>query len=142
MELDINRCEDSVENNLFDGECLIDESVFKEEKIDAGMILLRNFFFKSCGFRTDIQGYYKQIWGEQYEQAEITDCFGNNLEVKKIKMIVTKSSFKLFKFRKYFGSLYGTAPGADWDFRRSDWPTKERMEELDDLDDETMEYLA
>lgn len=142
MELDINRCEDDVENNLFDGECLIDESVFKEEKIDAGMMLLRNFFFKSCGFRTDIQGYYKQIWGEQYEKAKIEDCFGNKLEVKKIKMIVTKSSFKLFKFRKYFGSLYGTAPGADWDFRRSDWPTKERMEELDDLDDKTMEYLA
>lgn len=96
----LNRCVTEVENIVTDGECLIDYSVFGT--MNNGMMLLRNFFFKSCGFRTDIQGYYKEIYGEEYETAEITDCWGFPIKVKNIKMIVTKSSFKLFKFNKYF----------------------------------------
>lgn len=99
----LNRCEDDVTNKVFDGECLLDNSVFESGDMDAGMMLLRNFFFKSCGFRTDIQGYYKEIFGVDYKNARVQDCFGNWIEIKKIKMIVTTSSFKVFKFKKYFG---------------------------------------
>ena len=86
-------------NMVTDGECLIDDSVFGAR--DAGMMLLRNFFFKSCGFRTDIQGYYKEVFGNEYETATIEDRWGYPIPVKNIRMIVTNSSFKLFKFNTY-----------------------------------------
>ena len=91
-----------IKNNVFDGECLVDNSVFEKAKIDAGMMLLRNFFFKSCGFRTDIQGYYRECFGDEYKTATLKDYLGNKRQVRKIKMIVTVSSFKLFKFAQFF----------------------------------------
>ncbi|MDD6805977.1 MAG: hypothetical protein PUD77_06900 [Clostridiales bacterium] len=87
-------------NMVTDGECLIDDSVFGSA--DCGMMLLRNFFFKSCGFRTDIQGYYRTVFGNRYETATVEDCFGFPIPVKNIRMIVSLSSLKLFKFQKYF----------------------------------------
>lgn len=97
---EIHRKTVTISNMVTDGECLIDDSVFGSR--DCGMMLLRNFFFKSCGFRTDIQGYYKEVFGNQYETATIEDCWGYPIPAKKIRMIVTKSSFKLFKFNRYF----------------------------------------
>ena len=105
----LERCEETIKNNIFDGECLIDNSIFETYGTDSGMMLLRNFFFKSCGFRTDIQGYYKEYYGADYENALVEDRFGKKFRVKDIKMIVTMSSFKLFKFRDYLfvGSMNG-----------------------------------
>ena len=45
-------------NSIFDGESLIDESIMGEYK-QYGMILLRNRFFKSCCFNTNIQMWFK-----------------------------------------------------------------------------------
>lgn len=102
--LSLERCRETVENELFDGECLLDESLFAEADMDDGMMLLRNFFFKSCGFRTDIQGYYREYFGAEYETAKVKDWFGRSILAKNIRMIVTPSSLKLFKFYGYFGA--------------------------------------
>ena len=86
-------------NMVTDGECLLDDSIFG--KRDSGMMLLRNFFFKSCAFRTDIQGFYREVFKENYDTAVIEDKWGYPMPVKDIRMIVTSSSFKLFKFNDY-----------------------------------------
>lgn len=123
-EFSLSRCEEDVTNNVFDGECLIDTSVFEAAGMDDGMMLLRNFFFKSCGFRTDIQGYYREYFGKDYESAWVRDKYGNRVEVKNIKMIVTTSSFKVFKFKEYFA--YRSK------YEKNDWqwePTEEQLED-------------
>ena len=105
-EFSISRDQATVTNKVFDGECLLDNSVFENAGVDAGMMLLRNFFFKSCGFRTDIQGYYREKFGEAYDTVTLRDYFGYAREARKVKMIVTVSSFKLFKFRQFFCNEY------------------------------------
>lgn len=44
-----------ITNDIWDGESLLDESVFAESYADKHMLLLRNKFFKSCAFRTKLQ---------------------------------------------------------------------------------------
>ena len=61
-------------NMVTDGECLLDDSIFGDR--DSGMMLLRNFFFKSCAFRTDIQGFYREVFKEDYDTATIEDRWG------------------------------------------------------------------
>lgn len=108
----------TVKNKIWDGECLLDASVFEECGQDAGMMLLRNFFFKSCAFRADIQGYYKSLYGEYYENRQTVDCFGNSIRVKQIKMIVTASSFKLFKFQEYFACRCFMGSDYNYDYEK------------------------
>ncbi len=120
-----------VGNKVFDGECLLDNSVFESAEADAGMMLLRNFFFKSCGFRTDIQGYYKEIFGEKYNTATVKDSMGNEVQVKNVKMIVTTSSFKLFKFLGYLSPPIEETDNGD--FLNWDMSEKERESYVYDL---------
>lgn len=100
------------ENDVFDGECLIDTAVFennteifhqKGQSADKAMMLLRNHFFKSCGFRTRIQDYYKEYFKKvspdvAYEDIKLKDCFGNTVYAKDVRMIVTENSCKFLKF--------------------------------------------
>ena len=46
-------------NDIWDGESLLDESVFENGYADKHMLLLRNKFFKSCAFRTRLQKWIK-----------------------------------------------------------------------------------
>ena len=90
-----------IKNKVFDGEGLLDESVFEEYAPDKSMMLLRNRFFKCCTFRTDIQRYYRDYFektGEKYEDAYVYDMFGVKKKVKDVKLIFTPSSLKFFKF--------------------------------------------
>lgn len=48
-----------IENDIWDGESLLDESLFKGDYADKHMLLLRNKFFKSCGFKTKLQKWFK-----------------------------------------------------------------------------------
>lgn len=49
-----------VENNIFDGEGLLDESVFRKiKKQKKGMMLLRSRFFKCCAFNTNLKKWFK-----------------------------------------------------------------------------------
>ena len=44
-----------ITNDIWDGESLLDESLFAGNYADKHMLLLRNKFFKSCAFRTKLQ---------------------------------------------------------------------------------------
>lgn len=92
-----------VENTLWDGMGLIDDSIFPEKKGMEGFIYCRSHFFKSCLFRGDIQQYFKDYYGEKYESALIEDMFGNKLPVKDIKVIITDNSIKWLKFKDLMG---------------------------------------
>ena len=85
-----------VKNTLWDGMGLIDKSIFPDDM--EGFIYCRSHFFKSCLFRGNIQEYFKDYYGEDYETATVTDMFGNVFNVKDIKVIITENSIKWIKF--------------------------------------------
>lgn len=80
-------------NKLWDGQALLDESLFTGDMKDHGMMLLRNSFFKACAFNTKITKFFKDK-----KIDEVTDMFGRVLKAKDIRLIVTIDSFKLSKF--------------------------------------------
>ncbi|MGL4730962.1 MAG: hypothetical protein ACRCW0_05190 [Clostridium sp.] len=84
-----------------DGSCLLDKSYF-EQGVDFK--LLRNHMFKSCGFKTNIQLFYKDYCNEHsidYYNFKVKDMFGNKMYAKDVKLICTPSSLKALKFSKY-----------------------------------------
>ena len=93
----LNSTEKEVEisNTIWDGEALLDCGVFEASGCgNRGMMLLRNRFFKTCAFNTNLQKYFadngitdvSQLCG--YTQAK---------QISDIKMIVTESSLKYLK---------------------------------------------
>lgn len=86
-----------IENVLWDGMGLIDESIFPEGM--EGFIYCRSHFFKSCLFRGNIQQYFKDYYKSEYETATVKDMFGNVMNVSDIKVIVTDNSIKWLKFK-------------------------------------------
>lgn len=104
----VNRDNDisEVENTLWDGMGLIDESIFPDNM--DGFIYCRSHFFKSCLFRGNIQEYFKDYYGENYDSAIETDMLGRKLKVSDIKVIVTENSLKWMK--KEFIELMGDTP--------------------------------
>lgn len=95
-------------NTLWDGQSLIDCSVFnksrffhpKKEKLN-GFILLRNHFFKSAAFPADLKQFFKD-WcnenGKDYETFAVKDYWGQKKLVKNIELITTENSLKFKKF--------------------------------------------
>lgn len=83
-------------NTIFDGQALIDESIFPEW--GDGYILLRQHFFKAAAFCTKIQKYFKDYFGDNYETAEVVDMWGNTHLAKNIKLITTDNAIKWIKF--------------------------------------------
>lgn len=77
----------ALKNTLFDGQALIDESIFPEW--GNGFVLLRQHFFKAAAFCTRIQLFFKDYFGDDYETAEVVDMFGNVHKAKDIKLITT-----------------------------------------------------
>lgn len=103
IELDENKCciavpkeNYRVKNTLFDGQALIDSSIFPEWA--DGYILLRHHFTKCAAFCSNIQTYFKDYYGESYETAKVVDMWGNEHYVKDIKMITTDNAIKWIKF--------------------------------------------
>ena len=87
-----------IENNIFDGEGLLDESIFKTLNLEnKGMMLLRNRFFKCCAFNTKLQAWFKhnkitsisQLNGETYAK-----------KVEDIVLVASESCLKYFKMAK------------------------------------------
>ena len=91
-----NICNYKLKNTLFDGQALIDSSIFPDW--GDGYILLRHHFCKMAAFNTNIQTFFKDYYGEQYETAVITDMFGVDHRVKDIKLITTDNAIKWLKF--------------------------------------------
>lgn len=83
-----------VKNCIWDGESLLDESMFGEYK-DKGMLLLRNRFFKTCAFNTNIQK-----WFQDNNITDVGQLNGFTLakDIAQVKLITTPSSVKYLKF--------------------------------------------
>lgn len=86
----------TLKNTLFDGQALIDSSIFPEW--GDGYILLRQHFCKMAAFCTHIQKFFKNYFGDEYETATVTDMFGNIHHVKDIELITTDNAVKWLKF--------------------------------------------
>lgn len=84
-------------NTLFDGQALIDESIFPDW--GNGYVLLRQHFFKAAAFCTKIQTFFRDYFGDNYETATVTDMFGNEHLAKDIKLITTDNACKWLKFK-------------------------------------------
>ena len=89
-----------IRNSIWDGQSLLDKSMFGKYE-DKGMVLLRNRFFKSCCFNTNIQDFFLSNGIDSLDQL---NGFTLATDVSQIKMITTPSSIKYAKF----GSI------ADW----------------------------
>ena len=92
----INRDNYQVTNTLFDGQALIDSSIFPSW--GDGYVLLRHHMCKMAAFNTNIQRFFKDHYGDGYENATITDMFGVERRVKDIKLITTDNAMKWMKF--------------------------------------------
>lgn len=81
-------------NSIWDGQSLLDKSMFGEYE-QYGMILLRNLMFKSCCFNCNIQQ-----WFANNGITEISQLNGQTLatDISDIKLITTPSSIKYLKF--------------------------------------------
>lgn len=103
----VNRVSDAqIKNILWDGAGLIDEDAFPKDK--NGFIYCRSHFFKSCLFRGNLQGFFKDYcneYGLDYDTCITdSDMFGRKLRLKDIKVIITDKSLKwLNKFVDMMG---------------------------------------
>lgn len=81
-------------NSIWDGQSLIDRSLLERYQ-NKGMVLLRNQFFKSCCFNTNIQQ-----WFRDNRITSISQLRGFTLaeKIEDIKLITTPSSIKYLKF--------------------------------------------
>ena len=85
-----------LKNTLFDGQALIDSSIFPEW--GNGYILLRHHFCKMAAFSTNIQQFFKDYFGDEYQFATVKDMFGNEHYVKDVELITTDNAMKWLKF--------------------------------------------
>ena len=98
-------CANQMKNTLFDGQSLIDISVFKkcdmEEDKPNGFILLRQLFFKSAAFCAKIKLFFEDYcseYGLDYEKFTVKDVWGREHFAKDIELITTENSMKWMKF--------------------------------------------
>lgn len=115
---DNDQLESEVENVLWDGMGLIDESIFPENM--EGFIYCRSHFFKSCLFRGNLQQYFKEHYGERYADAVEIDMFGRKMKVSDIKVIITDNSLKWMKFIDLMGGTKEQAFGYYSRFMKKD----------------------
>lgn len=98
-----------VSNILFDGEGLVDESLFQKtilQKSMDGFIYCRSHFFKACLFRGNLQQFFKDklnLSDDAYERRRVKDMFGNSLKLKDIKVVTTENAIKWIKFADIMG---------------------------------------
>lgn len=83
-------------NVLFDGQALIDHSLFPTW--GNGYILLRQHMFKAAAFDCYLQQWFKDYYGDKYENAIIKDMWGNEHKVTDIKLVTTDNACKWIKF--------------------------------------------
>ena len=86
----------NLKNTIFDGQGLIDESIFP--KWGEGYVLLRHHMCKMACFKSKIQKFFKDYYGDDYENAKVKDMFGNEHYVKDVRLITTDNAMKWLKF--------------------------------------------
>jgi len=107
-DLETTRERLNISNNIFDGESLIDSSIFKETEIlqdkesleEKATMQVRNVFFKGQAINCNIQQFYKDYFKDSYDTAIVKDMFGNEMLAKDVKLITTPSSLKYLKYFK------------------------------------------
>lgn len=88
-----------IRNNIFDGESLLDKSVFNESGYgDRATLQLRNMLFKGIGINTDIQQFFKDNG-----ITDVSQLNGKTIatDISQIKLITTPSSVKYLKFGSF-----------------------------------------
>jgi hypothetical protein len=99
----------TIKNSIWDGQSLLDSSIFDNNGYsDKGMLLLRNRFFKSACFNTNIQQFF-----EDNNITSVLQLNGKTVatDIKDIKLITTPSSIKYlglqgeYKFASYLSQL-------------------------------------
>lgn len=89
----------TVTNDIWDGESLLDESIFVDNLAGKHMLLLRNKFFKSCAFKTRLQKWF------QDKNITLDDLKARGFvtlaeDISQIVMVTTPNSMKFLKFMK------------------------------------------
>lgn len=113
----------TLKNTLFDGQALIDESIFPKNA--NGYVLLRHHFFKAAAFCTKIQKFFRDYCRENgldYGTQTVTDMFGRRVKLKDIRLVTTDNALKWIKFGVSYeywsewvrgnGSLFGIVKSA------------------------------
>lgn len=114
-----------ITNDIWDGESLLDESLFVGQYADKHMLLLRNKFFKSCAFKTKLQKWIKD------KNITLADLKARGFvtlstDISRIVMVTTPNSLKYLKFvgalsdkhiRKWTQNVNGTFGVVKWDKR-------------------------
>lgn len=105
-----NRLETNLEeveicNSIWDGQSLMDSSMYTGKYENKSMLLLRNRFFKSACFNTNIQKFFKD---NNITSIHQLNGFTLAKDINDIKLITTPSSIKFLKFgniEEYFENL-------------------------------------
>lgn len=100
----VNKKETNVKNTVWDGMGIIEDGIFPDWA--NGMMLLRNHFFKMCGFRGKLQLFIKEYCeqnGIDYDTFEIEDMFGVKHLAKNLKIVTTDNAIKWKKFMNLMG---------------------------------------
>ena len=84
----------TIKNSIWDGQSLIDISLMGKYS-QYGMVLLRNSFFKSCCFNTNIQKFFEYNGITSVKQL---NGFTLAKEISDVKLITTPNSIKYLKF--------------------------------------------
>ena len=85
-----------IENVIWDGEALLETEVFNENGYgNHGMMLLRNRFFKTCAFNTNLQDWFTDNCITQVSQLA---GYTTARDIKDVKLVITESSVKYLKF--------------------------------------------
>lgn len=113
-----------LESVLFDGQALIDYSIFPEWA--DGYILLRHHFTKCAAFNTNIELFMREQFGDEYETATVKDMFGRDVRVKDIKLITTNNAVKWLKFHVSFDywAEWVRANDCTWGIVKTTHPSK------------------
>lgn len=90
-----------ITNDIWDGESLLDESLFANEFADKHMLLLRNKFFKSCAFKTSLQKWIKDK-GITLADLKARGFITLATDISQIVMVTTPNSLKYLKFKNGF----------------------------------------
>lgn len=90
-----------VENNMSDGQLLMDESIFTGNDIlsSATCSLLRNDFFKGNAVRVRLQDYYKEN-----NITKVYDMYRGWIDADNILLVITPSACKYLKFADQYTS--------------------------------------
>lgn len=91
--------EATIKNDIWDGESLLDESLFVEDYAEKHMLLLRNKFFKSCAFRTKLQKWFKDK-NITLDDLKVRGFITLATDINQIVMVTTPNSMKFLKFMK------------------------------------------